>query len=99
MWAFKAAQHTLVLSVTTLNLFVHALLDLSLENTGSRRLIKAGCLENMRSIDPIISTSSHHTIAINLELVHRDLREESVTILVRSAANSHRQKNMILDFH
>jgi hypothetical protein len=29
----------------------------------------------MCRIDPIISPSSHHTITVDLELVHRDLSE------------------------
>jgi hypothetical protein len=52
---------------------MYALLDLSFEDTGSSRLVEARCFEDMCCVDPIIASSSHHTVAIDLELVNRDL--------------------------
>ena len=50
---------TLVFAVTTLDLFVNALLDLSLEDTCSLGLVETNDLEDLSSIEPAIGTSSH----------------------------------------
>lgn len=65
--------HTLIFAVASLHFFMHSLLYLSFQNSSSRRLIKAGCLEDVRCIDPVVASPSHHTVTIDFEFVHRDL--------------------------
>lgn len=67
--------HTLIFAITALYFLMDSLLDFSFQNSSSCRLVKPGRFQNMCRIDPIISPSSHHTITVDLELVHRDLSE------------------------
>ena len=62
---------------------MYPLLDLAFQDASSCGLVKARCFEDMRCIDPIITPSSHDTVAIDLELEHGDL---VVIILVAKCA-------------
>lgn len=70
----RCTAHTLILAIATLNFLMNPLLYFALEDSGSRRLIKASCLKNVCSIDPVVCSPSHHTFAIDLQFVHRDLK-------------------------
>ena len=63
---------------------MYPLLDLAFQNASSCGLVKARCFEDMCCIDPIITPSSHDTVAIDLELEHGDL---AVIILVAKRAS------------
>ena len=63
----------MVLAVAALDLFVDALLDLALEDTGTGGLVVVGNLEDMGSIDPVVSTTAHDMVSCDIELVDRHL--------------------------
>lgn len=69
-------RYTLVLAISTLHLFMDALLNLALQNARSRGFIKPSHFEDVRSIDPIVGPSSHNMVAIDLEFIHRYLDDE-----------------------
>lgn len=64
---------TLVFTISTLHFFMHPFLNLALENTGSCRLVEPGSFENMCSIYPIIASSSHNTVTLELVFIYWDL--------------------------
>lgn len=66
---------TLVFAIATLHLLVGSLLDLPLQDASSRRFIKSRSLEDMCCIYPVIGPPPHNTIAVDLELIDRDLSE------------------------
>ena len=65
---------TLIFAVAALDLLMHALLDLSLEDARADALLVLGGLEDMGRINPVVSPSPHNVDAgLGRELVHRDL--------------------------
>ena len=64
---------TLVFAIATLNLFMHTLLHLALEDSGSGGLVIVGYFEDVRCIDPIISPPAHDMVAVDIALIHRNL--------------------------
>ena len=83
----RVARPTLVFAITTLNFLVYAPLNFAFENPSSRRFIKPRCFENMCCVYPIVFSSSHHTIAVDFELVNRMLRRMSVAMSLKCARN------------
>lgn len=69
----RVGYPTLVFAITTLNLLMSPFLDFTLENPGSRWLVKTSYFKNMCSIDPIVASSAHNTFAIDFELVNWNL--------------------------
>lgn len=63
----------LVLSIAALDLLVDAFLDLALEDTGARRLVVLGYLEDVGSIDPVVCATAHDMVAVDIALVDGDL--------------------------
>lgn len=57
---------TLKFSITTLHLLVFALLHVPLEDASSGRLVKAGGLEDMGCIDPVVGLASHDMFALSI---------------------------------
>ncbi len=49
----------LVFAVSTLNLFVNALLDLAFKNTRTLRFVETDDFEDLSSIEPAVGTSPH----------------------------------------
>ena len=45
---------TLIFSITTLNFLMHAILDVLLQASCSRRLVETGDFQNVSGVDPII---------------------------------------------
>lgn len=76
----RVARPTLVFAITTLNFLMYAPLNFAFENPSSRRFIKPRCFENVCCVHPIVFSSSHHTIAVDFELVNRMLRRMSVAM-------------------
>ena len=64
---------TLVFSVATLNLFMNTFLDLSLQYPGARGLVKSSDLQDMGCVDPIVRSTSHDMVALDIKLIDRDL--------------------------
>ena len=64
----------LVFAITTLDLFVHALLDFALEDAGSRRLVVVGYLEDVGRVDPVVGAAAHDMVAVDIALVDGDLQ-------------------------
>jgi hypothetical protein len=66
---------TLILSIPALNLLMHTLLHLALQNPSADALFIPGSLEDMSCVDPVIRPPSHNVNSgLGGELVHRDLR-------------------------
>ena len=57
---FGKDVRTLVFAISTLNLLVHLLLNLALQDSGTGGLIETSSLQYMRGIDPIIVTTAHN---------------------------------------
>lgn len=74
---FERYPCALVFAIATLDLLVHALLHLALEDAGSRRLVIVGYLEDVRSVDPVVGTAAHDMVAVDIALVDGDLRRVS----------------------
>lgn len=64
---------TLIFAISTLYLFMDTLLHFSLKNSGSRRFVVIGSLQDMCSIDPVVGASPHNIIAIGIVFVDRHL--------------------------
>lgn len=64
---------TLVLSISTLNLLVHAFLHLPLQDSGSRRLVVFGYLKDVRRIDPVVLASAHDMVPFDRVFVDGNL--------------------------
>jgi hypothetical protein len=65
---------TLVLSISTLDLFMYSLLDFSLQDSCTGRLIKSSSLQNMSRIDPVVGSTPHNMRArSNIVLVDWNL--------------------------
>jgi hypothetical protein len=63
----------LIFAISTLDLLVHALLDFALEDTGSGRLIVVGYLEDVGCVDPVVGTTAHDMVAVDIALVDGNL--------------------------
>jgi len=64
---------TLILSVAALDLLMHVLLYLTLEDPGSRRLVEACSLQDVCRVDPVIVAPAHDMflkVGSELELPH-----------------------------
>lgn len=62
-------------AVSTLDLLMASLLYIALKNACSSRFVKAGCLQNVGSIDPIVGLTAHDMLFLafwtnKLELPH-----------------------------
>jgi hypothetical protein len=55
---------TLVFSIPTLNLFVLALLDFSLEHAGSLRFVKSCDFQDLSRVEPRVSAPAHDSNAL-----------------------------------
>lgn len=53
-------------AVASLDLLVVALLDVSLEDAGSGRLVEAGSLEDVGGIDPVVGLAPHDMFAFGI---------------------------------
>lgn len=68
---------TLVFSISALNLLMDVLLNISLKDSRSSRLVEACSLQDVCRIDPVVVPPSHHMlfeICAELELVHGNLQ-------------------------
>lgn len=66
-------ERTLVFAIAALDLLVHVLLHVSLEDACAGGLVEASGLENVGGIDPVIVPPPHNMlfqIVPELELVH-----------------------------
>jgi hypothetical protein len=63
----------LVFAITALDLFMHALLDFALEDTGSGGLVVVGYLEDVGCVDPVVGATAHDMVAVDIALVDGDL--------------------------
>ena len=63
----------MIFAIASLDFLMYPLLDLSFENARSCRLIKPCGFEDVCCIDPIVPSPSHHTVSVELELIHGDL--------------------------
>ena len=61
--------HTLILSVTSLDLLMHTLLDFPLQNSSPSRLVIFGYFEDMCRVDPVVRPSAHDVIVVDIELI------------------------------
>ena len=52
---------------------MHTLLHLTLEDSGARRFVEAGELQDVCGIDPVIASAAHDMVASDFELVNRDI--------------------------
>lgn len=79
--AMALALHprTLVFAITSLNLFVHTLLHLALENAGSAGLVIVRDLQDVCSIDPVVGSAAHAVVALAVVLVDRDLSASMIS--------------------
>lgn len=75
----RASFRTLVFSISTLYLLVHALLHFALEDSSPARLVVVCDLQDVCCVDPVVCPSSHAVVAFAVELVDRDLLNESVS--------------------
>jgi hypothetical protein len=57
-----------------LDLLVHALLDFALKDTGTRRLVVVGYLEDVSGVDPVVGTTAHDMVAVDIALVDGNLQ-------------------------
>lgn len=74
--AVEKIHLTLIFAISTLNFLMDVLLHISFQDSGSRRLVKAGSFQDVSCIDPIIVPSSHNMffeVASELEFVNGDL--------------------------
>lgn len=81
--------HTLVLSISALNLLMLILLYLAFQNASSCGFVKAGGLEDMCCVDPVVDTSAHYMlfeIYSELVLIDRYLLD-CVTVRQRFSHN------------
>lgn len=60
-------------SITTLNLLMVSLLHITLEDTGSSRLIEASSLKDMGSVDPVVGLTSHDMFAFGVGSIKLEL--------------------------
>lgn len=60
------AGGTLELSIAALNLFMVALLDITLKNAGSGGLVEAGSFQDMGGIDPVVGLTAHDMFSLGL---------------------------------
>lgn len=63
----------LVFAIAALDLLMHALLHLSLQDSRSCWFVEAGDLQNVGGIDPVVGAASHDMVSGDLELVDGDL--------------------------
>lgn len=64
---------TLIFAIAALDLLMNSFLDFALEYSRSGRLVKAGNLQNMGCIYPVVGSASHNMITCDLELINRHL--------------------------
>ena len=64
----------LVFTISTLDLLVHALLDFALKDTGTRRLVVVGYLEDVSGVDPVVGATAHDMVAVDIALVDGNLQ-------------------------
>lgn len=82
---------TLELSVTSLHFLMVSFLHVALENTSSCWFVKAGGLQNMGRVDPVVGLPSHNMFSLSiwaneLELPHWILQSEAKSVTVCMAA-------------
>ena len=86
---------TLILSVATLDLLVHVLLHLTLEDAGSGGLVEAGCLQDVCRVEPVIVAAAHNMffeVGAELELVDGNLQE---LVSLRSIKQRHKGQGLL----
>ena len=59
-YIMQRSPPTLIFAVASLDLLVEFLLDFSLQNSGSRRFVKARSFQDVGRIDPVISSTAHN---------------------------------------
>lgn len=77
-------RRTLIFPVATLDLLVDVLLHLALEDARAGGLVKAGSLEDMCRIDPVILATAHDMffqVGAELVLIDRDLQATEQAIV------------------
>lgn len=70
-------SRTLVFAIATLYFLMDALLDLTLQNSSARRLVKPRDFKDMCSIDPVIGPPAHHIFPVYFELIYRYLNNDT----------------------
>jgi hypothetical protein len=86
---------TLILSVTALDLLVHVLLHLTLENAGSGGLVEASCLQDVCRVDPVILAAAHDMffeVGAELEFVDGNLQG---SVLLRSIKQRDKDEGLL----
>ena len=63
----------LVLAIAALNLFVHAFLHLALEDARASGLVVVGDFEDVGCVDPVVGTTAHDVVAIDIAFIDRDI--------------------------
>ena len=81
--------YTLIFAISALYLLVHSLLDFSLKNPSSRRLVKIRNFQYVCGIDPVIGPSSHYLVSIGIEFVYRHLEVSSASSPVKVVRYCH----------
>lgn len=83
---------TLILAISSLDLFMDALLDFAFENACPCGLIESCEFKDMGRIDPVISSPSHDAFAVDLELIHRHLKKEGREAVRTTSQEERNQK-------
>jgi hypothetical protein len=72
----QSKKRTLIFSIATLDLLMEVFLYLALEDASARRLVKAGGLQDVCRVDPVVMAAAHYMllkVGPKLEFPHRDL--------------------------
>jgi hypothetical protein len=73
---------TLVFAIATLHLLVDALLHFPLQNSRTRGLVIFRDFEDVSSIDPVVSATAHHMVAVDSILVDWNLEVVSTCSVI-----------------
>lgn len=76
---------SLVFAISTLDLFVYTFLDFPLKDACSCGFVVVGYLQDVGSIDPVVSATSHDMVAVHIALVDRNLAVVSARSQMRGA--------------
>lgn len=75
-------KRTLIFAITSLHFLMRVFLNLSFQNSRTSRFVELGNFQNMRGVDPIVGSSTHNMVAINIILVYGNLHRRSVRMPV-----------------